>query len=338
MYDAAGQRVGVATTQYQAGYYDYDWGYYEGSYNELREIYLYDGAGRLYQTQQSYGAAVSESAGANNVPAASGTGTLKSSFGYDLMGRATSQSDYDYNGYTVMYSRSASYNAKGQLTYDSTSTRKNDNKTYTSNTSYYFTDYNSGQYMLGSVAWVQSTSTVNNANSTTSRTVNGYQWWDGAVQTSIQYKPNISKATTYNTTFYLNALGQMTSTYIADGKPRSVSFTLDEIGQIIRRDESGYISGQTGNPREIWYRFSGRQMGYTGNNGTSDLSYDASVGDRRVVSPNSPGTFRNQQVYGGAYADFAQNYDPINSYYQGAAGGSYRVNQGDTLQRIAQSL
>ena len=41
MYDAAGQRVGVATTQYQAGYYDYDWGYYEGSYNELREIYLY---------------------------------------------------------------------------------------------------------------------------------------------------------------------------------------------------------------------------------------------------------------------------------------------------------
>jgi hypothetical protein len=33
-----------------------------------------------------------------------------------------------------------------------------------------------------------------------------------------------------------------------------------------------------------------------------------------------------------------QNYDPINSYYQGAAGGSYRVNQGDSLQRIAQSL
>jgi hypothetical protein len=130
----------------------------------------------------------------------------------------------------------------------------------------------------------------------------------------------------------------MTSAYIADGKPRSVSFTLDEIGQIIRRDESGYISGQTGNPHEIWYRFSGRQMGYTGNNGTSDLSYDASVGDRRVVGPNSPGTFRNSQVYGGAYADFAQNYDPINSYYQGAAGGSYRVNQGDTLQRIAQSL
>jgi hypothetical protein len=158
------------------------------------------------------------------------------------------------------------------------------------------------------------------------------------VQTQIAYQPNTSQGTVYNTTFTLNALGQMTSAYIADGKPRSVSFTLDEIGQIIRRDESGYISGQTGNPHEIWYRFSGRQMGYTGNNGTSDLSYDASVGDRRVVGPNSPGTFRNSQVYGGAYADFAQNYDPINSYYQGAAGGSYRVNQGDTLQRIAQSL
>ncbi|MFN5128422.1 MAG: hypothetical protein ACK519_00810 [Sphingomonadaceae bacterium] len=261
MYDAAGQRVGVATTQYQAGYYDYDWGYYyegsyyEGSYNELREIYLYDGAGRLYQTQQSYGAAVSESAGANNVPAAPGTGTLKSSFGYDLMGRATSQSDYDYNGYTVMYSRSASYNAKGQLIYDSTSTRKNDNKTYTTSTSYYYTDYSSGQYMLGSVAYVSTGSTVNGGNYTASLTRNSYAWRDGAVQTQIAYQPNTSQGTVYNTTFTLNALGQMTSAYIADGKPRSVSFTLDEIGQIIRRDESGYISGQTGNPHEIWYRF-----------------------------------------------------------------------------------
>ena len=237
-----------------------------------------------------------------------------------------------------MYSRSASYNAKGQLTYDSISTRKNDNKTYTTSTSYYYTDYNSGQYMLGSVAYVSTGSTVNGGNYTASLTRNSYAWRDGAVQTQIAYQPNTSQGTVYNTIFTLNALGQMTSAYIADGKPRSVSFTLDEIGQIIRRDESGYISGQTGNPHEIWYRFSGRQMGYTGNNGTSDLSYDASVGDRRVVSPNSPGTFRNQQVYGGAYADFAQNYDPINSYYQGAAGGSYRVNQGDTLQRIAQSL
>lgn len=332
LYDVAGQRTAVATTQ---AYFD---GYGGYSAWESRENYFYDGAGRLSSTYQATGTAVSGGyGGTTTIPAASGTGTLRSAFYYDSMGRATGQTDYDTNGYTALFSRSASYNAKGQLTYDTSWTKKTDNKTYASTNYYYYTDYNSGQYMLGSVGWMQSTSTVNGGSSVTSRTVNGYVWWDSAVQASIQNKPNISQSTTYTTSFYLNNFGQLTGAYISDGKPRSVSFTLDELGQIIRRDESA-VSGQTGAPHEVWYRYGGRQLGYTGNNGTSDISYDASINERRIVQPTSPGTYRNGQTYGTSYADFAQNYDPINSYYQGATGGTYKVQQGDTLQNIAQNL
>lgn len=193
-------------------------------------------------------------------------------------------------------------------------------------------------------AWLESPPAARvqyGGSSVTSRTVNSYQWWDSAVQSSISHKPNISQSTTYTTSFYLNNFGQLTGAYIADGKARSVSFTLDELGQIIRRDETrpyNAPSGQTGSPHEVWYRFGGRQLGYTGNNGTSEVTYEASINERRTVAPTDPGTYRNGQLYGASYADFAQNYDPINSYYQGSAGGSYRVQQGDTLQGIAQSI
>lgn len=335
-YNVAGERTATATTQ---AYFD---GYGGYTAYEVRENYFYDAAGRLASTYQATGASVYGGYGSTPaVPAASGTGTLRSAFYYDLMGRMSSQTDYDTNGYTAIYNRTAYYNSKGQLTSDYAWTKKTDNKTYASSNSYYYTDYNNYQYMLGSVGWMQSTSTVNGGSSVTSRTVNSYQWWDSAVQSAIQHKPNISQSTTYNTSFYLNNFGQLTGAYIADGKARSVSFTLDELGQIIRRDETrpyNAPAGQTGSPHEVWYRFGGRQLGYTGNNGTSEVTYEASINERRTVAPTSPGTFRNGQLYGASYADFAQNYDPINSYYQGSAGGSYRVQQGDTLQGIAQSI
>jgi YD repeat-containing protein len=48
MYNAAGERAAVLTTQFNPGTYDWETGtYYEGSFNEYREIYVYDGAGRL---------------------------------------------------------------------------------------------------------------------------------------------------------------------------------------------------------------------------------------------------------------------------------------------------
>ncbi len=329
-YNVAGQRTSVAiTNSYINGYTGY-------TANEVKELYSYDDAGRLIETREATGTAVVGDIGVNPaIPAATGTGVRRSSYMYDLMGRQILQQDYQANGTTVVFSRSAAYNEKGQLTSDYTSNLKTDNKTYTSSTTYNY-GYGAG-YMLGAVVSQSTSNGVTGQSTTYSSTTNAYLWFDGAVQSSISYKPNTSQSTTYTTSFGYNGMGQLVSAYISDGKPHSVNFTNDELGQIIRRDETA-VAGQTGAPHEVWYRFAGRQFGYTGNNGTNDMSMAASIEDRRVVSPTSQGTFRNKQMYGGSYADFAQNYDPINSFSQGSAGGSYAVQRGDTLQSIAQNV
>ncbi|MFZ5748783.1 MAG: LysM peptidoglycan-binding domain-containing protein, partial [Pseudomonadota bacterium] len=106
---------------------------------------------------------------------------------------------------------------------------------------------------------------------------------------------------------------------------------------MIRRDESDG-NGSLGDPHEVWYRFGGRQLGYTGNNGTSDVDYATSIAERQARPVAVPGPFRGGSSYGASYADFAQSWDPINSYQQGSNGGSYTVRAGDTLGSIAAQL
>ena len=346
LYDLAGQRVAVMRTEYSPGYYDYEYGYYyPGSYYETRENYIYNSAGRLFEIQLSNGAYVTEDYDYNtgistppaSIPAAPSTGTVRSRFYYDLVGHQTTQNDYEWNGSTIAYSRNAYYNNKGQVYSESTSTKKNDGYTYQSYTYY---DYGYGtNYALGAAISVSTTNyrNNNNANAPDTLTTNSYAWWDGAVQSQIAHKPNTSQSTTYYTTFYYNGLGQLTSLYVGDARARSVSFKLNGEGQIVRRDEQDN-NWSNGDPHEIWYRFNGRQLGYVGNNGTSDVSVATSIAERQQTTPGTPGAFRNGATYGSSYADFTSSYDPINSYSQGSAGGTYTVNAGDTLQGIALAM
>lgn len=102
-YDAAGQRRAVARTNLSGGGWYSDWwgGYYvPGNYNETREIYNYDGAGRLSTIRQSEGAGVDEYSYSSGTPipsAPSGPNdrVLRSHFTYDKMGRMDWQSDYN---------------------------------------------------------------------------------------------------------------------------------------------------------------------------------------------------------------------------------------------------
>jgi hypothetical protein len=64
-------------------------------------------------------------------------------------------------------------------------------------------------------------------------TTNSYIWREGAQQSSIQFKPDVASGTTYTTNFYYDAAGRLTSAYISDGRPRSVTFRIDENGQIL---------------------------------------------------------------------------------------------------------
>ena len=94
----------------------------------------------------------------------------------------------------------------------------------------------------------------------------------------------------------------------------------------------------SGDPHEVWYRYNGKQIGYTGNNGTLDTDYLTSIDNRTRRPRRTPGAVPVRGVRSTLHADFDQALDPINSYGQGSAGGSYTVRGGDTLAGIAAQL
>jgi trimeric autotransporter adhesin len=118
-----------------------------------------------------------------------------------------------------------------------------------------------------------------------------------------------------------------------------VTFVTDMTGQVIRRDEAdNNTNGSTsGDPHEIFYRYGGRELGYTGNNGTRDTDYETSIQNRTSTAATGAGAFFNNATGPTQYADFAQALAPVNSYSAAGAGG-YTARAGDTLQGIAASL
>jgi len=325
---------------------------------DRRENYGYDGAGRLATiTQQD--ATVTFADGTSAVYAgALGGARTRSVFGYDAMGRLTSQSDYNALGTSTVFSRNLYYNAKGQLLNDDASTLKSDGYTYRNITR---TDYGAGSgYALGSIVatLVDGYRNGNDGDFTDTATTYAFDWYDGAVQSGIWHDKSygndavagagMAQGSTLSgfdndtsTSFVLNGFGQLASATITDGQPRSVTFTNDEAGQVIRRDEtrpSNAPTQQTGSPHEIWYRFAGREMGYTGNNSSEAANNYNSIADRQASSPSAIGTFRGGSTNAISYADFVNSYDAVTTTDQGSASGSYTVRGGDTLASIAAGL
>ena len=333
-YDAAGQRSYMLRTNQSMALY-------VPQYNEERENYSYDGAGHLtsvYVTSGPGDIAVWNADYTLTMPtliAAPSTGGQKTStFGYDLMGRQTTQSDFDSTGTNAVYSRTAIYDLNGQLSSDSVSTTKNDGNIYKTDTTYSYADV-AGLYQLGSVYSVSASNYKNATYQNASSTVNAYQWWDGAVQGTITNKPDTGSSTAFTTSFIYDSFGQLYRVSINDGRPRTVNYRTNGDGQIIRRDESDNNSAN-GDPHEVWYRFNGMEVGYIGNNGTSQLTATGAVADRRVVAGD--GAYRNGSTSQTTFNDFAQSVAPLNSFSQGTASGSYVVQRdGETLSSIARN-
>jgi len=106
-------------------------------------------------------------------------------------------------------------------------------------------------------------------------------------------------------------------------------------GQVIRRDEADN-NGSNGDPHEVWYYFNGREMTFTGNNGTLNTDYAATANMR--LTTQGTGAFRNGATYGTYGLDLDSSYEATTSFRQGAAGGRYIVQGGETLQGIAQAI
>ncbi|MEO1219861.1 MAG: HNH endonuclease, partial [Pseudomonadota bacterium] len=341
-YNKAGERVYILqsfqdTAWISDGYEWDDYGYEEvfipvNFTNTRRENYTYDSAGRLTHIRTSEGS-YNETTGGVNAP--SSTGTLRGRFYYDTLGRQTRQLDYLSNGSTVAYDQTRSYNQKSQVTSETTITRRG-GSTYRTTSTY---SYGSGSsYALGAATYISTRVFKKNSSTQTdyySSTTNNYQWWTGAVQSSTVYRPNTSQSTTNTTSYYYSAGGTLQRAYVADGRARNVDFTVDQNGQVIRRDERDNRYSY-GDPHEVWYRFGGKEMGYIGNNGTLNVSHAQSISTR--TASQGTGAFRNGSNYGSSYADFDQAYGAINSFSQGSTGGLYSVNRGDTLQSVAANV
>lgn len=261
-------------------------------------------------------------------------GALKASYWYDTLGRLTRQIDWtidpDHHADAVdhaAYDRTLQYNAKGQVEFEQLFQRQGSITQVTDT----YNGYGAGAgYALGAV--VSSTTNVwrTGTQFSTTGVSNSHQWRDGAQLAST----TVTGTTSGTTSYTYDGAGRLTSAWIADGRSRAVRFTTDVTGQVIRRDEQDSATG--GDPHEIWYRFAGRQMGYSGNNGTLETDYQTSIDSRALTQ--GAGAFRNGAAQGAAHADFDQFYDPLTTYHQGAAGGSYTTQGGETLGQIAAQL
>ncbi len=342
-YDLAGQRVAssrtIGATAWVQDPYGDDREYGSGSgmttvyYDaEQRETYGYDVDGRLTSVRiatQGY----DDNGDGTVTPSAMRKAELKAVFGYDGQGRQTSQTDYLYDGDTngtAAWQRSTAFNARGQVTTETTWQRQGNDTIRTTTTNSYGSNAN---YALGSIVSSHSDTYKNNKSQYSADTTNAYAWRAGAVLSSTTYKQSDQSART--SSYYYDEKGALGSVNIADGRPRYVNYTNDMTGQVVRRSESDRDYNK-GDPDEIWYRFNGRTLGYVGNNGTRNTSYQASIDSR--TRTQGTGAFDGGSAYGVAYADFDQSLTPITSFSQGSGGGSYAVRSGDTLAGIATQL
>lgn len=138
----------------------------------------------------------------------------------------------------------------------------------------------------------------------------------------------------YNSTYSYDGSGHLVSVYIADGRPRTVSYVTDSQGQVLTRQEADNVSTR-GDPRELYYYFGGVRVGDIGNNGTSDTDYVTAIASRSLTP--GTGAFRNGANTGVAFADFDQSYQPLNPSSSGT-GSAYTVRDGDTLASIAAAV
>lgn len=298
-----------------------------------REEYEYDAQGRLIAVKVAQSGFQDRGDGTFEILELPETGQLKGTWGYDVRGRLLRQTDYTADSSStnpaVAFERSITqYNAKDQVIAETLFQRQGEDLI----TTFVTNNYGEGtQYHLGSI--VSSNSTVVKGTTTqfSSTTTNEYTWYSGAAIQTTYYNQTGQAQT--NSIYNYSPAGVLNSVVVSDGRQRTINFINDGGGLALGRDE---LSSASTNPRELWYRFDGREMGYIGNNGTLETDYLASIANRTAVSAG--GAFRNGSQGGAAYADFDQGVTPITSFDQGGVGGSYTVRAGDTLQGIAAAM
>jgi YD repeat-containing protein len=332
-YDLAGQRASEARTVTVPAFYD---PYFSmpGYVYETRENFSYNLNGLLTAVHIATGA----TSAMGTIPASAGTGgTLRSQTSYDAAGRVTNATEYAADGTTVQYNRyDIVYDWRDNVLSERSSIRRTDGGSLYVYNATVTNAYSAADKTLTSVSTVNErllngSSWQDVPDTLTSYT---YVWWDSAQQLKINFKPNTSSGTTYGTDLNYDYNGHLTSAYVNDGRPRSVSYINDANGQVmVRREQDNTGSGD---PKQVWWYFDSRQVGTSGNNGNVDPDYETAM-DERVASSGT-GPFRQGSTVGTRYSDFDQSFNALSPGEGGGAGTIYTVRSGDTLDGIARSI
>lgn len=297
-----------------------------------REDYTWDHAGRLLTVRSAQGTV------AATVP--TGPGGVLATFQYDLLGRQTRQIDFASPGGNVAaFDQAITYDAAGRAaTTTSTMRQGSDVTTQTTTTSYGTTG--TLNYALGQALTVTTNATRNNVT-TTSTTTYAYDWWQGAVNTSIATtQTNSLNGTT--TLSYMQRGGQaiLVQAAIADGRSRTVSYFSNLSGEVYRRSETASGSappgGVVGAPIDYWLRFGGREMGKVSNDGFGINDYAQSIAQR--ATPTGSGPFQFGRTSAVPELAFGSRLNQVTSFNIGSNASTITARAGDTLQSIARRL
>jgi len=274
---------------------------------DMRSYYDYNADGTLALYGRASGATGTLSM---TVP----TGAYTESYTRDLLGRVTQSN-------TASTSTTTTYNMRSEVTrQDQVITQSYSYQI--SSTTY---DYNlkvgssySGAYQGGVVTHTNSSGTLyptfpgaDPQQLETTDQATSYVWWRDAQQDRVTVQGS-STGTTY-TQYSYDLAGRVASAYIADASSRTVTFTTDTEGKVIRRFEPAH--GSAAAKIDLYYRIGGVERGVVST--TSQL---------RAI-PGDTSTYY--------YGNFDQTFEPGP---QSNTAPTYVVMQNDTLQSIAQKL
>ena len=198
------------------------------------------------------------------------------------MGRLTRQIDWLGDGTNAAYDRTVTYNGKGQVTYETVVQKQGADTIKTSSSTTITAPAQS--YALGAITY---TSTVHLQEQRLSERLEHDQQLRlvrrrGAVARSLQAE-HVAVDDLHDHLLLRHGrpahLASMSATAGRAASPSSTTATARR-SSATRATTSTTSSG--GDPHEIWYRFGGKQLGYTGNNGTLDTDYATSITNRTL--------------------------------------------------------